>query len=607
MSTRASEPVGSRRRLAARGTVINSAFQIGLGSLNLLKTVVAAGLLTAADYGVWGALFLTLGLVVAIKTTGVSDKFIQQDEADQEIAFQKAFTLEVLSSLILVVLLAALAPLLALAYGQEELLVPGLVIALVIPGIALQAPIWIFYRRMDFLRQRLLSAVDPVTSFVVTIALAIAGLGYWSLVIGFMAGSWAAALGAIAACPYPLRFRYEHGTMREYFSFSWPLVIAGASGMLIGFLSVFFGNVAAGLAGAGAIALAGNFAAYTDRIDTVITQTIYPAVCRVRDNRELLKEAFTKSNRLTLMWGMPFGIGLSLFAADLIEFGIGDEWSEALVLFQVFGITAALNHIGFNWSAFYRVVGETKPIAKVVFVTTVVFCVTAIPLLLVFGLPGFAAGMAVMTAATLAMRAYFVGQVVSRVRGVRVRPAGDRADDPGGARGPRGPGGDTGQRTLDLALAELALYCVVTIAIDSRARAGTDPRGARLSARRPLSPGRSGLKMQPSPQVAVVVATRDREWRLGALLEALARQSVDPERFEVIVSDDGSRDRIQTLLSAVARRVPFRFRFVTARSAGGPRGGPQRRLAALDGSADRLHRRRHRARAGLACGDPRRQ
>ena len=48
MSDTVDTPVADRRRKAARGTVINSAFQVGLGSLNMLKAVIAAGLLTAA-------------------------------------------------------------------------------------------------------------------------------------------------------------------------------------------------------------------------------------------------------------------------------------------------------------------------------------------------------------------------------------------------------------------------------------------------------------------------------------------------------------------------------------------------------------------------------
>jgi O-antigen/teichoic acid export membrane protein len=460
--TGAAPPRSGMRQATARGTVINSAFQIGLGSLNFLKSLIAAGLLTAADYGVWGALFLAVALIVAIKTTGVSDKFIQQEEADQVEAFQKAFTLELIASIGLMGCMLLFAPLLALAYGEEELLAPGLAISAILPAFALQAPIWIHYRNMDFLRQRLLSATDPLTSFAVTVALAYAGLGYWSLVLGFIAGSWAAALAALASSPYPLRLRYDRGTMREYFSFSWPLVIAGASGLLIGQLSIFFGDVALGLAGAGAIALAATFSAYADRVDTVITQTIYPAVCRVAGDKALLLEAFTKSNRLTLMWGMPFGVALTLFASDLVHYGIGDEWEEAIILLQVFGLTAAFNHIGFNWSAFYRAVGDTKPIARVVATTTVTFCITAIPLLLVFDLPGFAGGMAIVTAVALALRARYVARLFDGFRVFRyfLRAIAPTVPAVAAVLLMRAVG--HGDRSLGRALAELAVYLIVT-------------------------------------------------------------------------------------------------------------------------------------------------
>jgi len=56
----------------------------------------------------------------------------------------------------------------------------------------------------------------------------------------------------------------------------------------------------------------------TDRLDAIITQTLYPAVCAVADRTELLFETFVKSNRLALMWAMPFGLGLALFAPDLV-------------------------------------------------------------------------------------------------------------------------------------------------------------------------------------------------------------------------------------------------------------------------------------------------
>ena len=56
-------------------------------------------------------------------------------------------------------------------------------IVLAVPAISLHAPLWVFYRRMNFVKQRALQAVDPLTSAAVTVGLAIAGAGYWSLVV----------------------------------------------------------------------------------------------------------------------------------------------------------------------------------------------------------------------------------------------------------------------------------------------------------------------------------------------------------------------------------------------------------------------------------------
>ena len=58
------------------------------------------------------------------------------------------------------------------------------------------------------------------------------------------------------------------------------------------------------------------------------------------------------------MWGMPFGVGLALFAPDLIEFVYGAEWEPAVGLIQAFGLIAAFNHIGYNWTAFFRARGR---------------------------------------------------------------------------------------------------------------------------------------------------------------------------------------------------------------------------------------------------------
>ena len=443
---------------------MNAAFTVGLDTLNLLRGFIVAALIVPGDYGVWTILVIAIGTLGLLKEGVVGDKYVQQDEADQERAFQRAFTLEAILNLILLVVAAAALPLVAFAYDESEVLLPGLVLLIAIPAATLQSPLWIFYRQMRFLEQRRLQAVDPVVAFVVTVGLAAAGAGYWSFVVGTLAGRIAGAGAAAYASPFRLRFVVERGPLREYVSFSGPLFVASA-GRIVGVQAIVFaGEYELGLAGAGMIGLASSIRAYGDRVDAIVTQTLYPAVCAVKDRTDLLLEAFVKSNRLGLMWGMPFGVGLALFAPDLVEFVYGDEWEPAVGLMQAFGLIAAFNHIGYNWTAFFRARGETGPIGVLGVLSMVTMLGITVPLLLADGLDGLALGMALSAAILIAGRVWYLSRLFPSFQ-ILVHSA--RAVAPSvpaaGAVLLLRAATDL-DRSPSLALAELALYLLVTVA-----------------------------------------------------------------------------------------------------------------------------------------------
>jgi PST family polysaccharide transporter len=453
---------GGVRRIAARGTVINAAFTVGLDTLNLLRGFIVAALLVPGDYGVWTILLIGLGTLGLLKEGVVGDKYVQQDEADQERAFQRAFTLEAILNLILLLVAAGALPLIALAYGESEVLLPGLVLLIVIPVATLQSPLWVFYRQMRFLEQRKLQAVDPIVAFVVTVAMAALGAGYWSFIAGTIAGRLAGAAAAVQASPYRLGFVLERGPLREYVGFSGPLFVASASRIVGVQAVVFAGEAKLGLAGAGIIGLASSIRAYGDRVDAIVTQTMYPAICAVRDRTDLLFEAFVKSNRLGLMWGMPFGVALALFAPDLVEFVYGDEWEAGLGLIQAFGLIAAFNHIGYNWTAFFRARGETKPIGVLGVIAMVGMLGIAVPLLVAEGLDGLAAGMAIVSAVLIAGRVWYLSRLFPSFQ-ILVHSARAVAPSVPAAAAVLLMRAVTDlDRTPALAVAELGLYVVVT-------------------------------------------------------------------------------------------------------------------------------------------------
>lgn len=398
----------SLRRRVARGTILNSGFEIGLAALGGLQRVAVAAFLTREEFGIWGIVVSALITLGWLKDVGVADKYIQQSEDDQELAFQKAFTIElIVSGAYLLVAWAAL-PLLATAYGQTEIIVPGMILATVVVIMAFETPVWIPYRTMDYRRQRVLQSIDPVVSIVMTITLCVAGLGYWGLVLGALVGSGVGAVVCTLTSPFRLRLRFDRSTVGEYARFSWPLVGVGFSGLLVVQGSLIVANRTLGLAAIGTIGLAVTISAVANRVDGIVSQTIYPAVCAVADRSERLAEVFVKSNRIALMWALPFGAGLALFAGDLVHFVLGDRWRSAVGLLSVIGLSVGFGQVAFNWALFLRALNRTRPILAVALLDMVVFFAVAIPAMLTLGLVGYALGIVASTVVQITARGYFM-------------------------------------------------------------------------------------------------------------------------------------------------------------------------------------------------------
>ena len=453
----------SLRQHAARGTIINSGFQLAMAGLGFLRRFVIAAFLTRAEFGIWGILLTTLITLSWLKQIGIGDKYIQQSEPDQEAAYQKAFTLELGMCLAFFVFICAALPVYAAAYGHTEIIVPGIILAAAVPISAFETPQWIAYRRMQFVRERVLVSVDAVSTLVITIVLGVLGFGYWCLVLGNVAGSLLGAIAATSTCPYPMKLRFDRGTLREYTSFSLPLLgyqlsnLAAVQGVML------VGARAVGVAGVGAMALASSISAFAERVDAIVSETIYPAVCAVADRVELLYEAYVKSNRLALMWGMPFGVGLALFASDLVHFVFGDRWVPAIGLLAAFGIIAGVRQIGFNWQIFMRAVNNTKPLFVASLVNLAAFAAVTLPLMLTLGLTGYAIGVGAGVGIQTLLRGWYMGRLFPDFNPLRhmVRAIAPSVPAAAVVLAVRLIG--SGHRTPARAIAELVLYAVATV------------------------------------------------------------------------------------------------------------------------------------------------
>ena len=408
---------------------------------------------------------MTLLSLLWLKQIGVADKYVQQNEPDQETAFQKAFTIELAMSLAFLVLVVVALPLYAFAYATPKIIVPGLVLSLAVPLTAFESPIWIPYRRMQFVRQRTLGKRDRSRDLVRGHGRA-GGRGRGLLVAGdrHRAGQLHGRRGGDRhLSPTACACATTAGRCASTWV-SWPLMALSLANLAVVQGSLIVSNRVVGLAGIGVIGLASSIASFADGVDGIISQTLYPAVCAVADRRDKLFEAFIRVEPARADVGgavrrrpCPVRAGPRPLPARR-TLGPGDRDDRSL------RPDGGVEQVGFNYSIFLRAVNDTKPIMRVWLANLACFAVAGVPLILWLGLTGYALAFAAMTAVQIGARAHYLSRMF---RGFKLTRHLIRAMAPSVPAAAIVLGLRTAvhlPQELPVALGELALYVAATLA-----------------------------------------------------------------------------------------------------------------------------------------------
>ena len=405
----------SLARLASRGAVVNVGFGAAVQVLLGIQGVIVPRLLGPEDMGLYAVAFGGVAVGMTLKELGIPKKLVQEREVDLHTSYAVAFTLEVLLAASFFLVVLGVAPLLAWAYGRPELWLLTSVLSFQLFSTAfLDLPASLPYRELDFVRRNGLLAVGPVATFVVTVPTALLGWGVWALVAGAAAGFVAASLVLLLAGPVRPRLAWDRALVRRYVRFGWPLWVAAVLGTAAGWGGVFAISSVIGLAGLGYFQVAQGWASRAVHVDHLLSDTIFPALCSIQGSTERMWRAFVVTNRLSMLWAAPVGLGLFLFAQPLVALLLGPAWSPAVLLVQAQGLGVVVTSIGFNWHVFFAARGETRPQLVVSVLGAAWIVLVVVPLLLLFAIPGAAAAVVVLAIGTNVVRQRYLRRLFDR-------------------------------------------------------------------------------------------------------------------------------------------------------------------------------------------------
>lgn len=305
------------------------------------STIVIARLLSARDYGIVGMAVLFLGLVSYLSEFGVGAAVIAfRDLPRAQTAALN--TLSIATGCLAFMVCGAAAPALARFFAMPQLsaIVVAMGAALALSSLQ-TVPNGLLQRQMRFKLVSVIEALRAIVTAGVTLALAAMHHGYWSLVIGNIAGTASATAAAVAVCPQPFALRGLR-SVQHAMRFSYNVVVARISWY-------FYSNadfaVAAKFLGAsvlGAYTLAWNLANLpVDKITGVLNGVLPSLFSAVQDDKKALHRYLLILMEVLAVVTLPVCFGMALIAPDAVPFIFGVKWQPAVVPLQILCVLGA--------------------------------------------------------------------------------------------------------------------------------------------------------------------------------------------------------------------------------------------------------------------------
>lgn len=294
-------------------------------------TIFVARLLQPSDYGLIGMSGVFIGFVQLVTELGLANAVVyMRDLSRHQIAQLNGLALGV--ALGAMALTIGVAPLAARFYGEPRLTSVMMVMSAAFLVIGLRAvPYGLMERAMDFRYLAMLEIGQGVITGPLTLTLAWFGFGYWSLVLGQLAGTSVGTLVMILRDPQGFA-RPRFSELQEAIRLSSHLVVARVAWYAYSNSDYVVVGRQLGAGPLGAYTLGFTIAsAPVDKITAVLVRITRPAFATVQDRPNEVKRVFLSASAALAFVTIPASVGLAVLSPDLIPVVFGEKWREAIV------------------------------------------------------------------------------------------------------------------------------------------------------------------------------------------------------------------------------------------------------------------------------------
>ena len=298
------------------------------------STIAVARILTPEDFGLVAMAGAISTVAKVMAEFGIGSAVLQMQSLEDNV-IQQLNTVCTAAGLVLFVLGLAFIPALQAFYGTEAVgpIFVLSTIAFILTGLSV-VPLATLRKELNYRALSLADMARVTTQSFVTVACAFAGMGYWSLPIGGLSGSFSALAFVLA---------------RKYVSFRFPRWADVGPAIQFGGRVTFsqlavslYSNSPAILLGrhlgadlAGAYQMASNIAEMPqEKLADLVMRVTGPIFAKAQHDRDLIRRYILTFTETLLICILPLTMGVALVGKDLVELLFASKWERSVAPMQ---------------------------------------------------------------------------------------------------------------------------------------------------------------------------------------------------------------------------------------------------------------------------------
>jgi len=320
--------------------------------VSFVTGIILARLLSPHEFGLVGMVAIFMALGQSFADSGFTQALIRKKECTQA-DYSTVFFFNVLVGVTWYLLLLVSAGSIADFFSQPELasLVPVLGLGVVVNAFSIIQKARLT-KRIDFKLQTRVSAISSILSGIVAVVLAFQGFGVWSLVILALVKNTLNTLFLWLWNQWTPSLVFDLASFKELFGF-------GSKLLFVGLIDTTYRNIY--LMVIGKFFSAADLGFYTradqfkqlpsQNLTTVVQRVSYPVLSSIRGDVSVLKAAYKKLIKSTMLISFVLMIGLAAVAEPMVVTLIGEQWlvsAEYLQLLCFGGMFYPLHALNLN-------------------------------------------------------------------------------------------------------------------------------------------------------------------------------------------------------------------------------------------------------------------